>query len=42
MKLNTSTTMLSGGRMLLAVFRADDPPKHFELFILKVETIPVN
>ncbi|HSI11960.1 MAG TPA: hypothetical protein VK961_07945, partial [Chthoniobacter sp.] len=32
MKVNTSMTMLSGRRMLLGVFRTDDPPKHFEFF----------
>jgi len=42
MKVTTSMTMLSGRRMLLGVFRTDDPPKHFEFFILKVETVPVN
>lgn len=42
MKVTTSVTMLSGHRLLLGVFRTDDPPKHFEFFILKVETVPVD
>lgn len=42
MKVTTSITMLSGRRMLLGVFRTDDPPKHFEFFILKVEAVRVD
>lgn len=42
MKVTTSITLQSGRRMLLGVFRTDDPPKHFEFFILKVETVPAD
>lgn len=41
-KVTTSLTMRNGQRMLLGVYPTDEPPKHLEFFILKVEAIPVE
>jgi len=41
-KVTTSVTMHSGQRMLMGVYPTDDPPKHLEFFILKVEVVPVE
>lgn len=42
MKVTTSLTLRSGERILMGVYRTDDPPKHIEFFILKAEAIPVE
>ena len=39
---HTSLMLKDGERMLLGVFRTDDPPMHLELFLLKVDVIPVD
>lgn len=41
-KVTTSLTLQSGQRVLMGVYPTDDPPKHLEFFILKVETVPVD
>ena len=41
-KTTTSLTIQSGQRMLLGVYPTDDPPKHLEFFMLKVEVVPVE
>lgn len=38
-RTSTSLTMRNGERMLLGVYRTDDPPGHLELFILKAELL---
>jgi len=42
MKVTTSLTLRSGERILLGIFRTNEPAKHIELFILKAEAIPVE
>jgi len=42
MKVTTLLTLRRGKRILLGVYRPDDPPKHIEFFILKAEAIPVE
>ena len=35
-------TVRNGQRVLLGVFRTDEPPKHIEFFILKVDAMTVE
>ncbi len=42
MKVTTSITLRNGQRILMGIFRTDEPPNHIELFILKAEAIPVE
>lgn len=42
MKVTTSIVLRNGERMLLGIFRTNDPPKHIEHFLLKAEAIPVD
>lgn len=42
MKVTTSIVLRNGERMLLGIFRTNDPPRHIELFLLKAEAIPVD
>ena len=42
MKVTTTMSVKDGERVLLGVYRTDDPPNHMELFILKAEAIPVD
>lgn len=41
-KVTTTVTMQSGQRILMGVYPTEDPPKHLEFFILKVEAVPVE
>jgi len=40
--VTTSPALRCGERILMGVYRTDDPPKHIEFFILKAEAIPVE
>jgi len=42
MKVTTSLVLRNGERILLGIFRTNEPAKHIEFFILKAEAIPVE
>jgi Flp pilus assembly secretin CpaC len=42
MKVTTRMSLKSGERVLVGVYRTEDPPNHMELFILKAEVVPVD
>lgn len=41
-KITTSLSLKNGERVLMGVYPIDDPPKHLEIFLLKVELVPVE
>ncbi|EDY19229.1 hypothetical protein CfE428DRAFT_3406 [Chthoniobacter flavus Ellin428] len=41
-KVTTSRRLKNGERVLMGIYPTEDPPKHLEIFLLKVELVPVE